>query len=196
MSKRQGPSTPVDADADLEDLIGENTAAAIHKNSNEAGDDERVPLVIKGGEGIRPHLSPSAVQPPPPPVHQQQQQQPIPQNGSHNNNINKKKSGMYISSSSATGFSYHPQKASCLQYITAYISLCCYYHPWFCSALAASVGLVLLLTLVNLVFNPVHEYGHTYHDHSNIHSKYDLNMSQIDHWCLGGGNTNCMCEGA
>lgn len=96
---------------------------------------------------------------------------------------------------SATGFSHHPERGSCLQYCTAYVSLICYYHPWVCSSIAAAVGLALMLALVNAVFNPVGTYGVMPHDHSNIRSKYDLNMTNIDHWCLGGGNENCPCEG-
>merc|ERR1712183_132269 len=31
-------------------------------------------------------------------------------------------------------------------------------------------------------------------DYSSIHSKYDLSLGKIDHWCLQGGDRNCRCE--
>lgn len=54
--------------------------------------------------------------------------------------------------------------------------------------------LAFMVTLASLVLNPTLEYGRIAHDHSNIQSIYDLNMGAIDHWCLGGGDSNCQCD--
>ena len=51
-----------------------------------------------------------------------------------------------------------------------------------------------MIMLASLMFNPVQEYGTIKHDHSNIKSMYDLKMGQVDHWCLGGGNDDCICD--
>jgi hypothetical protein len=116
--------------------------------------------------------------------------------------VKKNSSWTSKSKPSASGFSYHPQRLEsdgiislCGRYVTAYVSLLCYYHPWLCTGLALGVGVLLLTSLVNVLFNPVKTYGVMLHDHSNIKSAYDLSMSQIDHWCLGGGNEDCLCEG-
>jgi hypothetical protein len=104
---------------------------------------------------------------------------------------------------SASGFSYRPSGrrdgegacSACGRYCTAYLSLLCYYHPWMCALLALGAAALLLASLANVLFSPVGTYGVVPHDHSNIRSVYDLRMAQIDHWCLGGGNDGCACEG-
>lgn len=87
-----------------------------------------------------------------------------------------------------------PVNVSLSDYIFAYISLCCHYHPWFCSVILFGIVTLALMLLANLVANPMQEYGILNHDHFNINSKLDLSMGKIDHWCLGGGNDHCRCE--
>jgi lysophospholipase L1-like esterase len=64
-----------------------------------------------------------------------------------------------------------------------------------CGFFSFLIGLFGLLVLTSLVFNPTEQFGIAEgHHHSNIQSKYDLTMGQIDHWCLEGGDANCLCE--
>ena len=44
------------------------------------------------------------------------------------------------------------------------------------------------------IFNPTIELGNLHHDHSNIKSKLDLKVSEIDHWCLAGDDDSCTCD--
>ena len=92
----------------------------------------------------------------------------------------------------------YSQKGTWWDHISAYIALCCYYHPWVCSFVAFFVVLSTFLTLLNLLVNPMETFGDTNDmtDYSNIHSKYDLSMGKIHHWCLGGSSNDdsCLCE--
>jgi hypothetical protein len=206
MSQRKAPSSPGKAgslattttevrsdDADLEDLLGHSNGAAPPPNSavqqvaaTQAGKDkeERVPLV--GSSSIASNLKFKEPN--------NDDDDELLKSSSEKAALERKRF-LQQQRASATGFSYHPEQGSCLQYCTAYASLICYYHPWVCSSIAVGIGIALMLALVNAVFNPVGTYGVLPHDHSNIHSKYDLSMNKIDHWCLGGGNENCLCEG-
>jgi hypothetical protein len=207
MSQRKAPSSPGKAgslattmtevrsdDADLEDLLGHSNGAApppasmsavqqFAATQAEKDKEERVPLV--GSSSI---ASSSKFKEP------NSDDDELLKSSSEKAALDRKRF-LQQQRASAAGFSYHPEQGSCLQYCTAYASLICYYHPWVCSSIAVGIGIALMLALVNAVFNPVGTYGVLPHDHSNIHSKYDLSMNKIDHWCLGGGNENCLCEG-
>jgi hypothetical protein len=92
---------------------------------------------------------------------------------------------------------YAGPKMSLWEFASAYISMMCFYYPTCCGCCAFLVLLQFVVLLSTfLVNNPVQTYGDIIgHDHSNIHSVYDLRMGDIDHWCLGGGNdNNCLCE--
>lgn len=89
---------------------------------------------------------------------------------------------------------YYGQTMSYTEYYFARLSMLCYYYPCTCGCCVVTILLTFLLFLASLLLNPTHEYGTMAHDHSNIKSAYDLSMGSIDHWCLGGGDKNCMCE--
>jgi hypothetical protein len=208
MSQRKAPSSPGKAastatttevrsdDSDLEDLLGHSNGTApppapstnkvkqSAASRSDTDNEERVPLVGSSS-----------------PIASSTKSKDMKDENSkgHPSSVEaaalERKRFLQQQRASATGFSHHPQQGSCLQYCTAYVSLVCYYHPWVCSSIAVAMGLALMLALVNAVFNPVATYGVMQHDHSNIRSKYDLSMNKIDHWCLGGGNENCLCEG-
>ena len=81
-----------------------------------------------------------------------------------------------------------------LERLSRYISMLCYFYPCLCGCVVfAGIGLVLY-GLGSLIFNPTVEYGVMQHDHSFLDSKYNLQVSQIDHWCLRGDNDSCKCE--
>jgi hypothetical protein len=70
----------------------------------------------------------------------------------------------------------------------------CYYYPVACGFFTMMTIALIMVLLGDLVLNPTEEFGVIKHDHSNIQSKYDLSMGEIDHWCLGGGDKGCRCE--
>jgi hypothetical protein len=81
-----------------------------------------------------------------------------------------------------------------LDYVSSYISMLCYYYPVMCGFFFFFMISSIMMLLGNMVLNPTEEFGVIKHDHSNIQSKYDLSMGEIDHWCLGGGDNDCKCE--
>jgi len=83
---------------------------------------------------------------------------------------------------------------SFLNYISAYMSMLCYFYPRLCGTCATVAVILVLLMLANLFLNPTEEFGVIKHDHSDIRSKYDLSVGMIDHWCLQGDNDSCRCE--
>jgi len=91
-------------------------------------------------------------------------------------------------------YNYYGQKMSFTEYCTSYISIMCHFYPKACGCFTVSVLVTIMILLASLIWNPTEEYGHIHHDHSNIKSKYDLSMGDIDHWCLGGGDDSCRCE--
>jgi hypothetical protein len=54
--------------------------------------------------------------------------------------------------------------------------------------------LLLFFGLWNVLMNPTIQYGNVEHDFSLISSKFDLQQSTIDHWCLRGDDDSCRCE--
>lgn len=90
---------------------------------------------------------------------------------------------------------YKGPKMSLVEFGSAYISMMCFYYPTCCGGLVLVILIGLMVLLSTFFVNPVQTYGDAgLHDHSNIHSAYDLKMGDIDHWCLGGGNDHCPCE--
>lgn len=81
-----------------------------------------------------------------------------------------------------------------LDYVSSYMSMLCYYYPVMCGFFFFFAVSTIMMLLGNMVLNPTEEFGVIKHDHSNIQSKYDLSMGEIDHWCLGGGDKDCKCE--
>jgi len=96
----------------------------------------------------------------------------------------------------STGYrtNYHGRKMSFSEYFSSYLSIMCFYYPKSCGLLLSILLLTVMALLASLIWNPTEEFGHIHHDHSNIQSKYDLSMKEIDHWCLGGGDDQCGCE--
>lgn len=89
---------------------------------------------------------------------------------------------------------YAGPNMSLFEFCSSYISMMCFYYPTCCGALAFLVLIGFLVLLSTFMVNPMQTYGDIGHDHSNIQSKYDLDMGNIAHWCLGGGNDRCLCE--
>jgi len=98
------------------------------------------------------------------------------------------------SASSSSSYTHYGRKMNFAGYASSYISIMCLYYPKACGCLTILVLLTIMALLASLIYNPTEEFGHIHHDHSNIRSKYDLSMADIDAWCLGGGNDNCQCE--
>jgi hypothetical protein len=85
--------------------------------------------------------------------------------------------------------------SSHLDFLCAYIGMLCGYYRRTCCFLTVLGIVFVLLMLASLIIDPQQTYGIAAgHDHSNVRSKFDLKMGDIDHWCLGGGNDSCRCE--
>jgi hypothetical protein len=91
-------------------------------------------------------------------------------------------------------YNYYGRKMSFTEYCSSYISVMCHYYPKSCGCFILCILWTIMVILASMIWNPTEEYGHIHHDHSNIKSKYDLSMGDIDHWCLGGGDDRCGCE--
>lgn len=91
-------------------------------------------------------------------------------------------------------YNYYGRKMPFTEYCTSYISVMCQYYPKSCGCFILCILWTIMVLLASMIWNPTEEYGHIHHDHSNIKSKYDLSMGDIDHWCLGGGDDRCGCE--
>lgn len=69
-------------------------------------------------------------------------------------------------------------------------------HPRLCG-MGIVIGILFIVwILVSTIFNPtltINDF-HDIMDFSSIHSTFDLELGQIDHWCLHGGNDACPCE--
>ena len=89
---------------------------------------------------------------------------------------------------------YYGRTVSISEYCRSNLSMICYYYPYTCKVMVLMTLIVAMIFLATLMFNPVQEYGIIKHDHSNIKSMYDVKMGSVDHWCLGGGNDDCICE--
>ena len=89
---------------------------------------------------------------------------------------------------------YYGRTVSVSEYCRSHLSMLCYYYPFTCGFMVLFLLMIVMIMLASLMFNPVQEYGTIKHDHSNIKSMYDLKMGQVDHWCLGGGNDDCICD--
>lgn len=88
---------------------------------------------------------------------------------------------------------------SCLSWWLSYISFTCQYYPTFCGIVAILVALAIMIGVilfaVYVVFNPRVQMGLIDDHHLDIVSKYDLTLSQVDHWCLrGAGDDTCTCD--
>jgi hypothetical protein len=75
-----------------------------------------------------------------------------------------------------------------------HVHTCCFFYPVTCGILTIGSFAIAMWLLLGSILNPVEEFGIIKHDHSNIQSKFDLKMQDIEHWCLGGGDDSCTCE--
>ena len=78
--------------------------------------------------------------------------------------------------------------------LSNYVSMLCYFYPIACGLVIFALIGLFFLAVGTLLFNPVDRYGVIAHDHSNIRSKFDLAVGQIDHWCLSGDDDHCTCN--
>lgn len=66
-------------------------------------------------------------------------------------------------------------------------------YPRMTSLVAACMTGMLFLTFVFSFRQPVKR-NKLYHDYSKIDMDYNFKASQIDHWCLYGGDDSCSCD--
>ena len=66
-------------------------------------------------------------------------------------------------------------------------------YPRMASLIAACMIGMLFLALVLSFRQPVKR-NKLYHDYSKIDMNYNFKASQIDHWCLYGGDDSCSCD--
>lgn len=85
---------------------------------------------------------------------------------------------------------YYGRTISVSEYCRSHLSMICYYYPYTCGFTVMLLLMIVMIMLASLMFKPVQTIKH---DYSNIKSKYDPRMGMIDHWCLGGGNDDCLC---
>jgi hypothetical protein len=110
--------------------------------------------------------------------HQQQQRQQYDKNGEHASHYHP--TIKHYMSILCNTVNYH------LQYI-------CYYYPIPISIITISfVSGCLWILFAGVVMNSTQQYG-VIDDFYNISSKYDLSMTKIKHYCLGGG-MDCTCD--
>ena len=81
--------------------------------------------------------------------------------------------------------------------VRAYLTYIRVHQPgmfWTIACLLLLVPTTLLI--LDLVDNPLEEFGVIAHDYStiNLQSNFDHTMKDIDHWCLKGDNDSCRCE--
>lgn len=82
-------------------------------------------------------------------------------------------------------------------FLSAYLSYLCFAYPKCCGSLFCLLAFFLVSVVVAAVYNPTQHFGDAsgqQHDWTTVQSTYDLDLSKIDHWCLGGGNDGCRCE--
>jgi hypothetical protein len=95
---------------------------------------------------------------------------------------------------------YYGRTMSISEYLFSHLSMLCYYYPYTCGCMVFVILLIIMTLIAYMILNPMQEYGMTgqqqlqQYDHSNIQSMFDVQMGNIDHWCLGGGNTDCTCS--
>jgi hypothetical protein len=80
-------------------------------------------------------------------------------------------------------------------FVFAYVTYTCQYNPTLCWTLAIFALLIpSYLLIVGVFLNPTEHFGVIEHDFTNVTSKYDLAIKDIDHWCIKGDNDSCHCE--
>lgn len=66
-------------------------------------------------------------------------------------------------------------------------------YPRLTSTIAACITVILFLLFLLSFRQPVKR-NKLYHDYSKIDMDYNFKASQIDHWCLYGGDEFCTCD--
>jgi hypothetical protein len=66
-------------------------------------------------------------------------------------------------------------------------------YPRIASLIAACVTGIMFITFLVSFRQPVKR-NKLYHDYSKIDMDYNFKASQIDHWCLYGGDDSCNCD--
>lgn len=81
-----------------------------------------------------------------------------------------------------------------LHYIQGLCLYCAYAHPRICSCMVMAMIISVIFFLSFSIMNPTFYLGEIQQDLTNIKSSFDLQLGQIDHWCLAGGDNSCRCE--
>lgn len=132
-------------------------------------------------------------------------------NGAGTNGVHANKNGGYASDdddlkdllgkkkyTTTNQVSSSQQPPSCISIamgtLNYHVHSCCFFYPVTCGIITFGIIAMVLWLLFSAIINPTEVYGIIHHDHSNIASKYDLHMQDIEHWCLGGRDDSCTCE--
>mmetsp|Transcript_18880 Transcript_18880/g.44121 ORF Transcript_18880/g.44121 Transcript_18880/m.44121 type:complete len:241 (-) Transcript_18880:769-1491(-) len=94
---------------------------------------------------------------------------------------------------SAVGKSLHQKAPHPCQQLWMLIKLHIESYPKIFSTVGL-IGLAFFMYLAVEWSKPPLQRHKATHDYSDIHLDYDFKASQIDHWCLFGGDTACKCE--
>lgn len=104
---------------------------------------------------------------------------------------------MQVATSGSIPPEQRKQTTSSLSYrieqLTMMIKMYVEYYPKTASSLAA-IGVGVLFLFFVLSFRQPVTRNRLYHDYSEIDMHYNFKASQLDHWCLWGGDDQCKCD--
>jgi len=96
------------------------------------------------------------------------------------------------------GFSkYHTRRdtqAGFLSNVCSYLWLLFLTHTRISKALSCVVFGMFAYTFLSFACRGTKKIGKVNYHMSNIQSSYDFDMGQINHWCIDGGDDNCICD--
>mmetsp|Transcript_38905 Transcript_38905/g.117013 ORF Transcript_38905/g.117013 Transcript_38905/m.117013 type:complete len:722 (-) Transcript_38905:426-2591(-) len=76
-----------------------------------------------------------------------------------------------------------------------YAHLCLFFsHRPAAGLLCTIMGIAGLAYLFVYIVDPTGKVGEVKHDWTAVTSELDLKAGDIDHWCIGGGDTHCRCD--
>jgi len=68
------------------------------------------------------------------------------------------------------------------------------YYPGITSCLAAIVVVVTVLSIALTFRSKPYTRNQLFHDYSQLDLHHNYQASQVDHWCLWGGDNSCTCD--
>jgi hypothetical protein len=113
----------------------------------------------------------------------------------------KQRHNISANTPSSHEFSYVSTITGLLRY---QLHTCCFFYPVTCTIVFVLLVGICFWLLIGAIINPYEQFGIADgHDHSDIRSKYDFKIQEVDHFCLGGGggggksgisDESCTCE--